>query len=171
MALIFFHPTLTPTPTPAYSSPLNNKTLIISSSCKPHFHFSPKSLFFCPKFTCRDATITNPNSETPVDSDWINADHERLVLESPWEGAITYKRNASITHVEYCTTLERLGLGTFSTGVSKTRSSAMGIRVTKGVKDYPLGTPVQVSIDVIRRKHRLRLDGIVRTVLTLGCNR
>jgi len=90
---------------------------------------------------------------------------------SPWEGSVMYRRNASVTHVEYCTTLERLGLGRLSTDVSKKRASAMGLRVTKDVKDYPDGTPVQVSVDVIRKKKKLRLDGIVRTVITLGCNR
>lgn len=102
--------------------------------------------------------------------DWI--DEEDIDdADSPWEGALIYKRNASITHVEYCTTLERLGLGEFSTEVSKSTASVMGLRVTKAVKDYPEGTPVQVSIDVTRKKRRLRLDGIIKTVLTLGCNR
>lgn len=90
---------------------------------------------------------------------------------SPWEGAVIYKRNPSVSHVEYCTTLERLGLGEHSTEVSKSCASMMGLRVTKAVKDYPLGTPVQISIDVTRKKQKLRLDGIIRTVITLGCNR
>ncbi|KAJ4846781.1 hypothetical protein Tsubulata_014094 [Turnera subulata] len=88
---------------------------------------------------------------------------------SPWEGAIVYKRNPSVTHVEYCTTLERLGLGELSTEVSKSRAALMGLRVTRAVKDYPLGTPVHVSVDVTRKKGRLRLDGILKTVLTLDC--
>ncbi|KAL9669134.1 hypothetical protein QQ045_006676 [Rhodiola kirilowii] len=90
---------------------------------------------------------------------------------SPWEGAIVYKRNASVPHVEYCTTLERLGLGSLSTDVSKAKASNMGLRITKAVNDYPSGTPVQVSIDVTRKIQKLRLDGIIKTVLTLGCNR
>ncbi|XP_010540315.1 PREDICTED: uncharacterized protein LOC104814131 [Tarenaya hassleriana] len=90
---------------------------------------------------------------------------------SPWEGAVVYKRNASVTHVEYCTTLESVGLGRLSTEISRSRASSMGVHVTKVVKDFPDGTPVQVSIDVIRKKKKLRLDGIVRTVITLGCNR
>ena len=49
----------------------------------------------------------------------------------PWEGAIIYKRNATILHLEYCTTLERLGLAKLSSDVSKTRAAAMGLRVTK----------------------------------------
>ncbi|WCJ20538.1 hypothetical protein M5689_002760 [Euphorbia peplus] len=92
-------------------------------------------------------------------------------LESPWEDAIIYKRNPSISHLEYCTTLERLGLQTLSSEVSKSRASVMGLRVTKAVKDYPLGTPVQISIDVTRKKKKLRLDGIIKTVITLACNR
>lgn len=105
-----------------------------------------------------------------IDMDW--EDQEEIEdTGSPWEGSVMYRRNASVTHVEYCTTLERLGLGRLSTEVSKKRASAMGLRVTKDVKDYPDGTPVQVSVDVIRKKKKLRLDGIVRTVITLGCNR
>ncbi|XP_070680984.1 large ribosomal RNA subunit accumulation protein YCED homolog 1, chloroplastic isoform X2 [Malus domestica] len=91
--------------------------------------------------------------------------------ESPWEGAVIYKRNASISHVEYCTTLERLGLENLSTEVSKSRASVMGLRVTKAVKDYPQGTPVQISIDITRKKQKLRLDGIIKTVITLTCSR
>ncbi|GAV78552.1 LOW QUALITY PROTEIN: DUF177 domain-containing protein, partial [Cephalotus follicularis] len=89
---------------------------------------------------------------------------------SPWEGAVIYRRNPSISHVEYCTTLERLGLGRLSTETSKSRASIMGLLVTKSFKDYPLGTPVQISIDVTR-KQKLRLDGILKTVITLDCNR
>ncbi|XP_043702976.1 large ribosomal RNA subunit accumulation protein YCED homolog 1, chloroplastic [Telopea speciosissima] len=90
---------------------------------------------------------------------------------SPWEGAIVYKRNPSVLHLEYCTTLERLGLEQLSTETSKSRASTMGLRVSKAVKDYPLGTPVQISFDVTRKKQKLRLDGILRTVITLNCNR
>uniref|UniRef100_A0A1J3H8R1 Uncharacterized protein n=1 Tax=Noccaea caerulescens TaxID=107243 RepID=A0A1J3H8R1_NOCCA len=108
--------------------------------------------------------------KSTIDIDW--EDQEDMEdTGSPWEGSVMYKRNASVTHVEYCTTLERLGLGRLSTEVSKSSASAMGLRVTKDVKDYPDGTPVQVSVDVIRKKKKLRLDGIVRTVITLGCNR
>ncbi|CAH8328997.1 unnamed protein product [Eruca vesicaria subsp. sativa] len=117
--------------------------------------------------------LVSPESFTEnstIDIDW--EDQEDVEdTGSPWEGSVMYRRNASVTHVEYCTTLERLGLGKLSTEVSKKRASAMGLRVTKGVKDYPEGTPVQVSVDVIRKKKKLRLDGIVRTVITLGCNR
>ncbi|XP_062092948.1 large ribosomal RNA subunit accumulation protein YCED homolog 1, chloroplastic-like [Humulus lupulus] len=101
-------------------------------------------------------------------------DEEKEDIEdtgSPWEGAVIYKRNSSITHVEYCTTLERLGLGKLSTEVSKSRASVMGLRVTKAVKDFLLGTPVHVSIDITRKKQKLRLDGIIKTVFTLRCSR
>ncbi|KAE9601198.1 hypothetical protein Lal_00023881 [Lupinus albus] len=90
---------------------------------------------------------------------------------SPWEGAVVYKRNTSVSHLEYCTTLERLGLGKLSTDVSKTRASVMGLRVTKSVKKYVDGTPVQISIDVTRKSKKLRLDGIIKTVISLLCNR
>ncbi|XP_051135329.1 large ribosomal RNA subunit accumulation protein YCED homolog 1, chloroplastic [Andrographis paniculata] len=90
---------------------------------------------------------------------------------SPWEGAIVYERDASTSHLEYCTTLERLGLGKVSSAASRSRASDMGLRVVKSVKEYPDGTPVLISVDVDRRRQRLRLDGIVRTVLGLDCNR
>lgn len=103
-----------------------------------------------------------------------SGDEEKEVTEdsgSPWEGAVIYRRNASVSHVEYCTTLERLGLGKLSTEVSRSRASVMGLRLTKAVKDYPFGTPVHVSVDITKKKQKLRLDGIIKTVITLGCNR
>ncbi|PNY02259.1 hypothetical protein L195_g025564 [Trifolium pratense] len=102
----------------------------------------------------------------------LNDDEDEIEdTGSPWEGAVMYKRNASILHMEYCTTLERLGLGFLSTDVSKNKASVMGLRVTKAVKDYPNGTPVQISVDVTRKRKKLRLDGIIKTVITLSCNR
>ncbi|GJR62188.1 large ribosomal RNA subunit accumulation protein YCED homolog 1, chloroplastic [Tanacetum coccineum] len=112
--------------------------------------------------------------ENVMEDDWIDQEDVGVDddMDSPWEGAILYQRNPSITHVEYCTTLERLGLGHLSTEVSKSRASLMGLRVTNSVKDFPNGTPVLVSIDVTRKKkHNLKIDGIIRTVITLGCNR
>lgn len=88
---------------------------------------------------------------------------------------MVYRRDASVTHLEYSTTLERLGLGKLSSGLSRSRASAMGIRLpARRGKEAPFGdeeTPVLISVDVTRRKRRLKLDGIVRTVITLGCNR
>lgn len=92
-------------------------------------------------------------------------------VDSPWVGAVVYKRNSSVSHVEYCTTLERLGLEKLSTELSKSRASAMGIRVTKAVKDYPHGTPVQISIDVSRKKQNPGAVFTLGAVITLGCNR
>ncbi|KAG6713609.1 hypothetical protein I3843_05G148400 [Carya illinoinensis] len=124
--------------------------------------------------TARDCIkINNQSTErTNPSFDWRDQGQEEIEdTGSTWEGAVIYKRNPSVSHVEYCTTLERLGLGENSTEVSKSSASVMGLRVTRAVKDYPFGTPVQISIDVIRKKQKLRLDGIIRTVLTLGCNR
>ncbi|TKY60059.1 hypothetical protein E2542_SST17154 [Spatholobus suberectus] len=110
------------------------------------------------------------NKDESTSLDWDD-EEEAEDMQAPWERAVMYKRNASILHLEYCTTLERLGLGKVSTDVSKTRASVMGLRVTKAVKDFPNGTPVQISIDVTRKKKKLRLDGIIKTVITLLCNR
>ncbi|KAK9091436.1 hypothetical protein Sjap_024613 [Stephania japonica] len=139
-----------------YSS--NQSPLPLST---PHHHHHHRLL-------CRDATITNLDFEDPVEIDWGDED----MVGAPWEGAVVYRRDPTATHLEYCTTLERLGLGKVSSELSRSRASAMGMRVAKGVKEHPLGTPVLVSVDVgRRRKGELRLDGIVRTVLSLGCNR
>lgn len=125
------------------------------------------------KFVVRNQKSNFLIEESYPDFDW--EDQEQGDLEdddgSPWEGAVVYKRNSSVTHLEYCTTLERLGLGKLSTKVSRSRASVMGLRVTKDVKDYPDGTPVLISLDVTRKKKKLRLDGIIRTVIALGCNR
>ncbi|RLN07442.1 uncharacterized protein C2845_PM11G21040 [Panicum miliaceum] len=86
--------------------------------------------------------------------------------DSPWEGALVYRRDAAVHHLEYASTLERLGLGDLSSHDSRARAAAMGL----GALDQPQ-TPVLVSLDVARRRGRLRLDGIVRTVITLGCFR
>lgn len=124
------------------------------------------------RFTARHAVDSNSQKITDVSLNWDDQEEEDAEdMESPWEGAIIYKRNSSTSHVEYCTTLERLGLGKLSTEISKSRASIMGLRVTKAVKDYPLGTPVQISIDVTKKKKRLRLDGIIKTVITLACYR
>ena len=93
---------------------------------------------------------------------------------SPWEGALVYRRDAAALHVEYATTLERLGFADLSTPHSRARAAAMGIlpsTKTKLPQDGAETTPVLVSVDVTRRRGRLRLDGIVRTVITLGCYR
>ncbi|KAG5566401.1 hypothetical protein RHGRI_002094 [Rhododendron griersonianum] len=106
-----------------------------------------------------------------IDDWWDPTQYDEDMGGSPWEGAVVYQRNASVSHVEYCTTLERLGLAKISTEVSRSRASVMGLRVTKAVKDFPLGTPVLISVDVTRKRQKLRLDGIVRTVISLLCNR
>ncbi|KAI3694081.1 hypothetical protein L1987_77040 [Smallanthus sonchifolius] len=125
------------------------------------------------EFMTRDSLNSNyelASDENIMEDDWMDQDVDDD-LDSPWEGAILYQRNPSVSHLEYCTTLERLGLGHLSTQVSKSRASLMGLRVTKSVKDFPDGTPVLISIDVTRKKQNLKLDGIIRTVITLGCNR
>ncbi|XP_021735381.1 large ribosomal RNA subunit accumulation protein YCED homolog 1, chloroplastic-like [Chenopodium quinoa] len=107
------------------------------------------------------------DDENAIEFDWGDEEDDG----SPWEGAIVYRRNPSISHMEYCTTLERLGLGKISSELSRSSASSMGLRVTKAVKDFTDGTPVLISVDVTRKKHKLRLDGIIRTVLSLACNR
>lgn len=121
---------------------------------------------------CMNSSNEFPDEESINYDDWRDEEDGYIEdLESPWEGAVMYERDPLISHLEYCTTLERLGLGRLSTEVSRSRASLMGLRVTKSVKDFPLGTPVLISIDVTRKKQKLRLDGILRTVITLHCYR
>ena len=88
---------------------------------------------------------------------------------------MVYRRDAAAQHVEYATTLERLGLADLSSPHSRARAAAMGItppsKPRRGAGDAAATTPVLVSVDVARRRGRLRLDGILRTVITLGCYR
>ncbi|KAG2655216.1 large ribosomal RNA subunit accumulation protein YCED homolog 1, chloroplastic-like [Panicum virgatum] len=91
--------------------------------------------------------------------------------DSPWEGALVYRRDAAVHHLEYASTLERLGLGDLSSHHSRARAAAMGLGTLDQPQPQPQTTPVLVSLDVARRRGRLRLDGIVRTVITLGCFR
>ncbi|VFR01327.1 unnamed protein product [Cuscuta campestris] len=125
------------------------------------------------KLAVRTHSFPPIDDENGSDFDWgeIELGIEEEEEESPWEGAVVYGRNPSVSHLEYCTTLERLGLGKLSTEVSRSRASLMGIRVTKDVTDYPEGTPVLVSLEATIKQRKIRLDGIIRTVITLGCNR
>ncbi|XP_023004599.1 large ribosomal RNA subunit accumulation protein YCED homolog 1, chloroplastic [Cucurbita maxima] len=130
----------------------------------------------CIKLKSTSIKCVKPTDESffednTIITDWEDQEGEIEEMSSPWEGAIIYKRNSSVSHLEYCTTLERLGLEKLSTDVSKSRASEMGLYVTKAVKDYPFGTPVQISVDVTRKEKKLRLDGIVKTVITLNCYR
>lgn len=150
-----------------------HKSRILDGVCSKTCYKKPFRLFRDTIATTKAVTTDNhevssfADEENTVDFDWVDEEDEG----SPWEGAIVYRRNSSISHMEYCTTLERLGLDKLSSDISRSRASTMGLRVTKAVKDYLQGTPVLVSIDVTRKKHKLRLDGIIRTVITLSCNR
>lgn len=148
-------------------TPFQHRTVLCCTF--PNFRIEPNVLR---KSAARCKGVNNESftEERTISLDWDDED-DFEDIGSPWEGAVIYKRNSSVSHLEYCTTLERLGLGRLSTDVSKSRASVMGLRVTKAVKDYPHGTPVQISIDVTKKKKKLRLDGIIKTVITLGCNR
>ncbi|KAL2343275.1 hypothetical protein Fmac_004560 [Flemingia macrophylla] len=139
-----------------------------SRHMRAHLRIFPNVLH---KYTvrCKEHDFES-NKDESTSLDWED-DEEVEDMGSPWEGAVIYKRNASVLHLEYCTTLERLGLAKLSTDVSKTKAAVMGLRVTKAVKDFPNGTPVQISIDVTKKKKKLRLDGIIKTVISLLCNR
>ncbi|XP_052194560.1 large ribosomal RNA subunit accumulation protein YCED homolog 1, chloroplastic [Diospyros lotus] len=160
-------------PNPTYTS-VHCNVLQGSPSFSKNIHLrkrSPCTLRFVPRESINSNGILF-DEDTSIIYDWKDQQERDIEnMESPWEGAVVYQRNPSISHVEYCTTLERLGLGKLSTEISRSRASVMGLRVTKAVKDFPLGTPVLISIDVTRKKQKLRLDGILRTIITLACNR
>lgn len=141
------------------------------ANLRANFRVRPQKIFISSAAGNHLDDFLAEESSSEFDWDDQEAADVRDDESPPWKGAVIYKRNTSVTHTEYCTTLESLGLGNLSTDVSKSRTSLMGLRVTKAVKDYPDGTPVLISIDVTRKKLKLRLDGIIRTVITLGCNR
>ncbi|XP_052143738.1 large ribosomal RNA subunit accumulation protein YCED homolog 1, chloroplastic-like [Oryza glaberrima] len=133
------------------------------------------SFFFRPQ---PSPSLSHSPCAAADDDDFFTVDYDPEEEEeedeegSPWEGAVVYRRDASVHHLEYATTLERLGLGDLSSTHSRARAATMGILILSstnltGTKDDD--TPVLVSLDVARRRGRLRLDGIVRTVITLGC--
>ncbi|KAJ4776385.1 hypothetical protein LUZ62_060642 [Rhynchospora pubera] len=168
-------------------------------------------------------------------------DYERFLDRQPWKGAVVYKRDATVSHVEYCTSLDRLTIGWLSSRVSADRAAEMGLKLPDDLNwiyddeggdnderingqdvvfegkddnnnsvflsadelrnakislkygddddddddddefddfdiDDEIGgefidTPVLVSIDVTRKRDSIRLDGIIRTVITLDCKR
>ncbi|KAJ1281755.1 hypothetical protein BS78_04G329900 [Paspalum vaginatum] len=125
----------------------------------------PSSLLQCrSRPWIRTTALSDDDDLFTVDLDAASPEFES---DSPWEGALVYRRDAAVHHLEYATTLERLGLGDLSSTGSIARAADMGL----GLRGGGAQTPVLVSLDVTRRRGRLRLDGIVRTVITLGCFR
>ena len=55
------------------------------------------------------------------------ADEEAEEGPSPWDGVVVYRRDAAAQHIEYATTLERLGLADLSSPHPRARAAAMGI--------------------------------------------
>ncbi|GLJ26443.1 hypothetical protein SUGI_0510270 [Cryptomeria japonica] len=100
-------------------------------------------------------------------------EEEEEEVEEAWKGAIIVKR--SVGHMEYSTTLERVGLSNLSSHVSKSTAESMGLAMATRVStDYspPTGTPLLVSLDTTRKKTGdLLLHGLIRTFISLPCNR
>ncbi|XP_038971026.1 large ribosomal RNA subunit accumulation protein YCED homolog 1, chloroplastic-like [Phoenix dactylifera] len=128
-----------------------------------------------PSFLLKASSFTfSETTDFTATADGVGDEDEDLT-SSPWEGAVVYRRDASAIHPEYFHHPRKVGLRKLSSGLSRSRASAMGIRLpARRGKEAPFGdgeTPVLISVDVTRRKRRLKLDGIVTTVITLGCNR
>jgi hypothetical protein len=101
------------------------------------------------------------------------ADVESGEFEEPWLGALMFKRSNHRNHYEFHTSLERLGLGKLSSESSRDLAKSMGLNAASAAPSTEDATPVSISIDVSREDDRrdLRLDGVVRTTVTLCCNR
>lgn len=169
---VYFKPNGYPSPSPYFPFVQGKNSCCIVKNIQTIVREKEHSIFRSTAIDCMKPNYQPITGENKVSFDLGDqAKDDMEDTESPWEGAVIYKRSSSLSHVEYCTTLERLGLGMLSTEVSKSRASVMGLRVTRAVKDYRLGTPVQISVDVTKKKQKLRLDGIIKTVITLGCNR
>jgi hypothetical protein len=91
--------------------------------------------------------------------------------DTPWEGAIIFKRSAVQARVEYVTSLERLGLSILSSELSRALALSMGLLNELESETEELVTPVQISIDASREGRDIQLDGIIRTAFGLVCNR
>ncbi|CAL5325519.1 unnamed protein product [Camellia sinensis] len=115
-----------------------------------------KTLASTLRFIARECMNSNDvlfGEDGSITYDWKDKQGENEDMGSPWEGLLCIR--------------ETLQSHMWSTA-QPWRDS--GLRVTRAVKDFPLGTPVLISVDVTRKKKKLRLDGIVRTVITLACN-
>ncbi|XP_024519064.1 large ribosomal RNA subunit accumulation protein YCED homolog 1, chloroplastic-like [Selaginella moellendorffii] len=89
--------------------------------------------------------------------------------DPPVPSSVTYKRSAVQSHFECQTTLENLGLKQFSSKVSRTLATSMG--VLPGGADPATATPVGVSYDVTKDKSGdLKLNGIVKTAVCVLCD-
>lgn len=88
---------------------------------------------------------------------------------SPWEGAILFRRSAVQSRAEYATTLERLGLARFSSQDAIAVAAEMGLETSE--VDGVVGTPVQITVEVTKEGRDFRVDGVIRTALTMACNR
>ncbi|CAK9880851.1 unnamed protein product [Sphagnum jensenii] len=91
--------------------------------------------------------------------------------DTPWEGAIIFKRSAVQAQVDYVTSLERLGLSILSSELSRALALSMGLLDELESETEELITPVQISIDASREGRDIQLDGIIRTAFGLVCNR
>ncbi|KAG6542175.1 hypothetical protein Mapa_016407 [Marchantia paleacea] len=93
--------------------------------------------------------------------------------EEPWLGAVVFKRSSTQTHYEFQTSLERLGLAVLSSDASRSLANSIGIvsKTSESGAVQDTVTTVGISIDVSREGRDLRLDGLVRTAISLCCNR
>ncbi|KAK8938793.1 hypothetical protein KSP39_PZI011352 [Platanthera zijinensis] len=163
---------------PLFSQTLNRAAIPCSFSSLqfrfPRYPLKKISLTLLPASVSASSPAGTKITDFDSVVDELDPEEEEDLAASPWEGAVVYRRDSSVTHAEYCTTLERLGLARISSGISRSRAAEMGIRIpARRAKESGLAneTPVLVSIDVARRKSRLKLDGILRTVISLRCNR
>ncbi|KAL2641737.1 hypothetical protein R1flu_009324 [Riccia fluitans] len=112
-------------------------------------------------------------SALPLDKTSIEKDAKEVESETeePWLGAVMFKRSAVQSHYELQTSLERLGLTVLSSEDSRTLAKSIGIITKTSESGAEQFTPVGISIDVSREGRDLRLDGLVRTAISLCCNR
>ncbi|KAG0617756.1 hypothetical protein M758_4G012800 [Ceratodon purpureus] len=88
---------------------------------------------------------------------------------TPWEGAVMFRRSAAQSRADYATTLERLGLTRFSSEKAISLAIDMGLETSE--VDGVVGTPVQITVEVTKEGRDYRVDGVLRTALTMVCNR
>eukprot|EP00850_Spirogloea_muscicola_P007652 SM000039S14482 [mRNA] locus=s39:449768:452073:+ [translate_table: standard] len=101
--------------------------------------------------------------------------------QQPWQGALFFRRGKG-RHLELATTLERLHLAKLSSQLSRDLALQMGLKDVSMSIDRSDGgngggeggsgpTPVLVSVDVEQDGADIRLEGTLRTAITVRCNR
>lgn len=121
---------------------------------------------FCCESCSSNSNLSHSDSNLFMDAGAVEGDEEE---GTPWEGAVMFRRSGVQSRADYATTLERLGLTRYSSEKAISLATDMGLE--KSEVDGVVGTPVQITLEVTKEGRDYRVDGVIRTALTMVCNR